>query len=108
MSYRSSLGAVALAALSLLALPAFAAPSSDEPACLAPGQWARVDGGTPQAIAPTGLLTAMAQRDLVLLGEQHDDIDHHRWQLHTLAALHAQRPHMVIGFEMFPRRAQPV
>ena len=50
----------------------------------------------------------MAQRDVVLLGETHDDADHHRWQLQTLAALLAQRPDMVIGFEMFPRRAQPV
>lgn len=50
----------------------------------------------------------MAQRAVVLLGEQHDDMDHHRWQLQTLAALQAQRPHMVIGFEMFPRRVQPI
>jgi hypothetical protein len=44
----------------------------------------------------------------VLLGEQHDQDDHHRWQLQVLAALHAQRPDMAIGFEMFPRRLQPV
>ncbi|ENO90039.1 hypothetical protein C666_03210 [Thauera linaloolentis 47Lol = DSM 12138] len=50
----------------------------------------------------------MARRAVVLLGEQHDDADHHRWQLQTLAALHAQRPDMFIGFEMFPRRMQPV
>ena len=50
----------------------------------------------------------MAKKDVVLLGEQHDEDDDHRWQLQVLAALHAQRPDMVIGFEMFPRRAQPV
>ncbi|TAK83314.1 MAG: PDZ domain-containing protein [Betaproteobacteria bacterium] len=50
----------------------------------------------------------MARRDVVLLGESHVEADHHRWQLHTLAQLQAQRPQMVIGFETFPRRAQPV
>jgi hypothetical protein len=28
--------------------------------------------------------------------------------LQTLAALHVQRPKIVIGFEMFPRRLQPI
>ncbi|MCL5668543.1 MAG: ChaN family lipoprotein [Gammaproteobacteria bacterium] len=51
---------------------------------------------------------ALASRQVVLLGESHDSFEHHRWQLHTLAALHARRPDMVIGFEMFPRRVQPV
>jgi uncharacterized iron-regulated protein len=50
----------------------------------------------------------MARREVVLLGEQHDNADHHRWQLQTLAALHMLRPQMVIGFESFPRRVQPV
>jgi uncharacterized iron-regulated protein len=36
----------------------------------------------------------------------HDNPEHHRWQLQMLAALHAARPDMVIGFEMFPRRVQ--
>jgi uncharacterized iron-regulated protein len=50
----------------------------------------------------------MARRDVVLLGEEHSDADQHSWQLHTLAALYTQHPRMVIGFEMFPHRAQPV
>lgn len=108
MSSRSSLGALALACslITSLAMP----PSAEAAAaqCLVPGTWARADGAGPQPIEGGTLLAAMAQRAVVLLGEQHDDMDHHRWQLQTLAALHAQRPHMVIGFEMFPRRVQPV
>lgn len=50
----------------------------------------------------------MAAHDIVLLGERHDDADHHRWQLQVLAALHTLRPRMAIGFEMFPRHLQPV
>jgi uncharacterized iron-regulated protein len=45
---------------------------------------------------------------IVLLGESHGRADHHRWQLHTIAALHGRRPDMVLGVEMLPRRAQPV
>lgn len=42
----------------------------------------------------------------MLLGEQHDKASHHRWQLHTLAGLHALRDELVIGLEMLPRSAQ--
>ena len=73
-----------------------------------PATWLRLDGERPASVAHGVLLGEMAGRDVVLLGERHDDADHHRWQLHTLAALHAQRPRMVIGFEVFPRRVQPV
>jgi uncharacterized iron-regulated protein len=50
----------------------------------------------------------LARHDVVLLGESHDEAEHHRWQLHTIAALFGYRPDMVLGFEMFPRRVQPV
>jgi uncharacterized iron-regulated protein len=74
----------------------------------APASWQRLDGARPAAVAAGALLDEVAQRDVVLLGESHEEADHHRWQLHTLAALHSRRPDMVIGFEMFPRRVQPV
>lgn len=74
----------------------------------APASWLRLDGARPAAVAPGALLDELAGREVVLLGETHDDADHHRWQLHTLAALHSRRPDMVLGFEAFPRRAQPV
>lgn len=109
MSLRSRFGALAIAGVvtASLAAPAIA-QAADSAQCLVPGAWVRPDGAAPQRVEGTGLIAAMAQRAVVLLGEQHDDMDHHRWQLQTLAALHAQRPHLVIGFEMFPRRVQPV
>src|SRR4051812_25118982 len=73
-----------------------------------PAAWVGLGGERPTPVAPGQVITDMAQREVVLLGEEHTNADHHRWQLHTLAALHAQRPRMVIGFEAFPRRAQPV
>ncbi|WP_341649741.1 ChaN family lipoprotein [Thauera humireducens] len=91
----------------LPAAPSFAA--ADGPACLQPGAWTALDADGVRPGAPVApLVASMAKREVVLLGEQHDDADHHRWQLQMLAALHAQRPDMVIGFEMFPRRVQPV
>ncbi len=77
-------------------------------ACVNPAAWTVLEGGQPRPAGATAVLQAMAKRDVVLLGEQHDEDDDHRWQLQVLAALHAQRPDMVIGFEMFPRSAQPV
>jgi len=53
-------------------------------------------------------LTALTERGVVLLGETHDEAEHHRWQLHTIAALFGLRPDMVLGFEMLPRRVQSV
>ena len=50
----------------------------------------------------------IAKTAVVLLGESHTDADHHHWQLHTLAALHARGENIVIGFEAFPRRLQSV
>ncbi len=83
-----------------------AAPAAQ--ACLVPASWATLDADPPRAVGGGAVLQQMAGKDVVLLGEQHDSEDDHRWQLQVLAALHAQRPDMVIGFEMFPRRAQPV
>jgi uncharacterized iron-regulated protein len=88
------------------------AQSIDKPAarsgCLAPAAWHTLAAGKPRATPASELISDMAKRDVLLLGEQHDDPDHHHWQLQTLAALHAVRPSMVIGFESFPRRVQPV
>lgn len=53
-------------------------------------------------------IVALAKRGVVLLGESHDEAEHHRWQLHTIAALFGHQANMVLGFEMFPRRVQPV
>ena len=54
------------------------------------------------------VLVALAKRGVLLLGESHDEVEHHRWQLHTITALFSRQPDMVLGFEMFPRRVQPV
>ena len=76
--------------------------------CLSPGSWYALADSGPRPVQAHDVLSDLARRDVVLLGEMHDNADHHRWQLQTLAALHLLRPRMAIGFEAFPRRVQPV
>lgn len=83
-----------------------AAPAARE--CLSPAAWTMLDGSQFRAASPGDVLSSIVKRDVVLLGESHLDDDHHRWQLQALAALAAARPNIRIGFEMFPRRLQPV
>jgi uncharacterized iron-regulated protein len=54
------------------------------------------------------LIEANKDNKIVLLGEHHDNMEHHRWQLQMIIALHTLNPDLVLGFEMFPRRTQPV
>jgi len=54
------------------------------------------------------ILHSLSKTKVVLLGEDHDNPEHHRWQLHTIAELYALEPNMVLGFEAFPRSTQKV
>ncbi len=95
-------------------LAACAAPAGDPAreagamteSCVPPGQW--VDPAGPTPLSHPVLIESMSTRQVVLLGEGHVRFDHHRWQLHTIAALHGRNPNMVLAFESFPRRVQPV
>ncbi|MEO7320197.1 MAG: ChaN family lipoprotein [Nitrosospira sp.] len=71
--------------------------------CVPMGSWSAPGGGK---ISGPEVIARAAKRSVVLLGEMHDNPEHHQWQLQVLAALHAARPDMVLGFEMFPRRVQ--
>ena len=96
-----------MAVLAMLGL-AFAGPlAAASEDCVPVAAWV-APGARARVLDTAALLESMAQRRVVLLGEAHDSAEHHRWQLQTLAALHAHRPRMVVGFESFPRRLQPV
>lgn len=83
-------------------------PANPPQICLTAAAWAVPGAEKPQAASTAAVIADMLKNQVVLLGEHHDEDDHHRWQLQTLTALHAQRPNLVLGFEMFPRRVQPV
>jgi uncharacterized iron-regulated protein len=74
--------------------------------CVNPATWVVPTAGAPQLRDPRALLAELAKRPVVLLGEKHDDAEHHRFQLHTIAGLYALQPNLVLGFEMFPRGVQ--
>lgn len=96
-----------LASLFLL-LPMSCSGSESAPACGEAGQWLVPGGSQPRPSPGPEVLARAAEAQVVLLGETHDSAEDHRWQLHTLAQLHARRPALAVGFEMFPRRLQPV
>lgn len=76
--------------------------------CIAPGQWAMPAASGARIVSPSEVVDAAREARFVLLGEDHDNPDHHRWQLHSLGMLLGARGKLVIGMEMLPRRAQPV
>ena len=86
------IAAVLLAASASLASAAPPAPkAADAALCKDTGRWLLTGGKRLQPTLPAGPLSEAASSEVVLLGEQHDQDDHHRWQLQVLAALHAQR-----------------
>lgn len=97
-------------ALFACVLPFYQGARAEAPVdpCGQPGQWLVPAIPAAQATSEPKLLESLSGKPVVLLGERHDSADDHRWQLAMLTALHERRPDMAIGFEMFPRRLQPV
>ena len=78
-----------------------AACSAGPPACVATGQWI-----APDTLRPVPDPVAAAH-PVILLGEEHDRAQDHRWELDTIERLYAANPTLALGFEMFPRVTQP-
>jgi uncharacterized iron-regulated protein len=78
-------------------------PTSGQP-CVPIGRW--VEPGSGARLTTAEFVPGVAQKRVVLLGEAHDNLEHHAWQLQTLAALSAARDEIVVAFEMLPRRVQ--
>lgn len=99
---------VLLAMLVTLAACRAPRPPQPEPArpCVPAAAWLRPDDR--RTTPGPDVLARAARARIVLLGEHHDRMAHHRWQAQVIAGLLARRPAVVVGFEMFPRRAQPV
>lgn len=99
---------ICLIALCLL-LPRIALAQSDtsESSCEQHvGQW--LDPASGEILDIENVFERIEGTRIVLLGEAHTTVAHHRWQHYMLAALHSRNARMAVGFEMLPRRAQPV
>lgn len=66
-----------------------------------------IDPVTARTIPHAEAIARMAEARVVLLGEQHDRPEDHRFQELTLAGLAACRSGLEVGFEMFPSQLQP-
>lgn len=100
--------------LGLLAMAALTAcQSAPEPPPIASRSWAEFDGrGHPLAgriwsarekrfVEPGALVDAIADADFAILGEVHDNADHHRLQAWLVGqAMDRQRPVKALAFEM--------
>ncbi len=75
-------------------------------ACLHPGTW--IDPAAGRTVSYGQVLDRLDGKKVVLLGESHTAMEDHLWQARMLAALQARAGKLVIGFESFPRSAQPV
>ena len=72
--------------------------------CVKTGNWMNPKTGA--YVPASAIVKKAANHDVVLLGEAHENNDHHIWQLQTIAQIHAINPNMILGFEAFPREAQ--
>ncbi len=106
MMMSRTLLAVFISILTAAASERAALAAQSEADCSQRGLW--IDGRDGKNIPRDAHFSNLTKSGLVLLGETHDSAEHHRWQLHTIAALHSRSDNLVIGFEMFPRSAQPV
>lgn len=92
--------------LAACALPAPILAPDARAACPAAGTWALATDGGSGGRSLRQVLDTVRPSRVVLLGEHHDDMEHHRWQLGTLAALQGGSDEVVLGLEMFPRDSQ--
>ena len=79
-----------------------------DPAVLEHPRATWIDPSSGRQLDERSLMHEMATRQVVLLGETHTIAEIHRWQLHVATVLRFIRPGIAVGFEMFPRRVQPV
>jgi len=80
-------------------------PPHKQEMCVPPYVWHIV--GDKQQQSTQDIIKSLAASSVVLLGEFHDNVLHHDWELATITALFNQRSSLAIGLEMLPRSAQP-
>lgn len=77
------------------------------PPPVTPGPGGIVDLRTAQALTPTELVARLAREQRVIVGEQHDNADHHALQLWLLRSMAQVRPQGSLLLEMLNPDQQP-
>ena len=92
--------------LIVLSLSPHARAIDTEALCETPGNWIMPSHQTSTITAHPTVMKSVSSADFVLLGEQHNLPNHHRWQTQMLATLLAQKGKIAIGLEMLPQSSQ--
>ena len=71
-----------------------------------PGQIMDLASG--KAIAFEELIAHISSKDLIFVGEAHDNPDHHLIQIQILQAVASRSPSLTMGMEFFQRHQQPI
>jgi uncharacterized iron-regulated protein len=71
-----------------------------------PGQI--VDLASGKVIAFEDLITNISSKDLIFVGEAHDNPDHHLIQIQILQAVASRSPSLTMGMEFFQKHQQPI
>jgi uncharacterized iron-regulated protein len=61
-----------------------------------------------KTITQEQLYDQLSKKQVVLVGETHNDPHHHKVQLKIIQALNKRHENLAIGLEMFPRHLQPI
>jgi len=77
-----------------------------ESTCISDGQWFIPSNN--QTLDTDTYLKQVKNKGIILLGEHHENRDHHVWQLNLIKHFFQKQKSMAIGLEMVPRRLQSV
>jgi len=80
--------------------------AQDSTSCIEPKTWLMPAGG--QAIDKNSVLKDVFKHRLIMLGEHHQNTEHHAWHLNMIRDIATQKENMELAIEMLPRSAQAV
>ncbi len=81
-----------------------AEPTTETPACVPQGGWLIPETG--EVADNAEVMARIANKRVILVGEHHQNLAHHLWQLDVLTRLHASRNKIALAVEMLPRKSQ--
>ena len=81
-------------------------PPSVLPTTTPPRSLPILNSRTAQAEAFEQVVSSLSRAQILVIGEEHDDLLAHRFQIELVEALHAKRPKLVLALEMVERDHQ--
>jgi len=79
---------------------------ADSSTCIEPKAWLMPADG--RVVHENSVLNDVLKYRLIMLGEHHQNIEHHKWHLDMVRNIATQKENMELAIEMLPRSAQAV